>query len=216
MLVYVDTDRQPETVGRYQIVDLPTLIFLTPDGGVLLRLENEFRDPTIERVLAGVAEARRRWDAVRADEDLWRRKAAVAPDDPEPPMRLGRLYYNLMLHAKARPHLERAVALDPEARHPDAAHARLLATYACVKTREYERARDLAREFVARWPDHVEAPRQLYYLGVAYYHLGKRDRADQAWREVGSRWPGTTWERRARESLALPAQRGAAPADEKD
>ncbi len=204
VLVYLDSDRHPDMVKQYGIVDLPTLIFLTPEGGVIWRVENEFRDRAVEQLVEAVGTARERWRSIQANEERWKRRLAAAPDDLEAHQKLGAFYYGLKRPEKALPHLDRVTELDPGLRAQDSAYSFLCAVYLNLNAAGYATARAQAEAFLAARADHPEAPQMSYYYGVALYHTDGFLRAREVWRKIVDDAAGSEWAKKAEAALDLP------------
>lgn len=204
VLVYLDSDRHPDVVSHYGIVDLPTLIFLTPEGGVISRVENEFRDRAVEQLLEAVKTAGARWQTIQANEDRWKRRLATAPDDLEAHQRLGAFYYGLKLNDRARPHLDRVTELDPQVKSRDSVHAFLCAVFLNLNPAGYERGRAQAEAFLTAQPAHPEAAQMAYYHGVTLFHTGGYARAREVWQGIVGKYAGTEWAKKATAALELP------------
>lgn len=204
--MYVDSDHRPDLVKRYGIVDLPTLMFFTPEGGLISRMENEFKDSAVERVLAGIDRAKERAGAIRADLERWKRALDAAPDGLEPNQKLGAIYYQLKQPERALPYLDRAVALDPKLASPTGPWTCLAATFLHLQGEDWVPARSMAEAFLAALPTHAEAPQMRYYLGVTLYHTGGDEQARAEWRAVIERHPGSEWAAKAKKALELPAK----------
>lgn len=65
---------------------------------------------------------------------------------------------------------------------------------ALILLAEYNRARELFERVLRDYPDHQKASGAMLKLGVAYDQLGNRARAEQLWRELPTRFPGSTEE----------------------
>ena len=59
---------------------------------------------------------------------------------------------------------------------------------------EYSRARDQFERVLREFPDHQKASGAMLKLGVAYDQLGERARAEQLWRDLPTRYPGSVEE----------------------
>lgn len=65
---------------------------------------------------------------------------------------------------------------------------------ALILLAEYNRAREQFERVLRDFPDHQKASGAMLKLGVAYDQLGNRARAEQLWRELPTRYPGSAEE----------------------
>lgn len=201
VLLYVDTDLHPETVTTYNIVDLPTLMFLRPDGGTIHRLENEFKDSAVERILEGIRIARDRHHQMQDTELKWQQRLAENPADVEPHNKLGAFYQSMKRFDAARTHVLRAIELDPTAKSDETVFSYLCAAWLHLQDKDYPAAQKKAEAMLAARPQHAEVGQMTFYLGQSLFRQGETDRAKQLWQSVCDRFPGTPWAVRAKAAL---------------
>lgn len=65
---------------------------------------------------------------------------------------------------------------------------------ALILLAEYSRARDQFERVLRDFPEHQKASGAMLKLGVAYDQLGDRARAEQLWRDLPARYPGSVEE----------------------
>jgi len=190
-------------VRRLGFVDLPTIMFFTSEGALVSRIENEFRDAPVDRILEGIEVARKRKKAIQENLARWREKYQADPANLEANQKLGWIYYSLKLRDKAIPFLDQAAELDPKAASKDGAWNLLAAAYLNVEKGEYAHARAQSEAFLAALPDHAEVAQMRYHLGVAFYHTHEDERARAEWRAILEKFPGSEWAAKAQKALAL-------------
>ena len=102
--------------------------------------------------------------------------AEAAPDDLAAQLAFARMALGAHRGAEAAEALERAVALDPEARQP---WLDLALAYGAAE--DWDATAEASRRMLARFPDDAEAQ---YNLGAAFANAGKLTDARAAWESV--------------------------------
>lgn len=194
--VKVDGDDREDLVKLFGIRDLPCLVFFTPDGGVLARRENDYKN-TVADVLGVMAKA---LDAFTKMHDL-EKACLAAPQDPEKLRDLALSYNGLQLWEKATETFERYVTQDKEDTIKFQAKALECLVYVDMMRERYDSGVLRAETYGGRWPKSKNLTQVLYWKGICLLRSGKNAEAVKAWQAVLERSPGGTYGKLAREAL---------------
>ncbi len=196
--VKVDTEgsrRDLEVARRYQVSSLPTIVFLSPDGRQLGRVDGYQGPGVFPRTLdAALAVAKR----VMAWEDALARN----PDDARALALLGAHLYEQMYVEDARELLRRAVARDTEEPADDRRRSRMLLAFLESLARNFPAAEKLAKEALALEPTDDDEPKLLFVLGRTYVSWGRNDEAVATMEIIVRQYPQSPVAQKARELLS--------------
>ncbi len=193
--VRVDSDAREDLVRDWQIRELPTFVFRSPEGGLLGRLDGPIRD--VGELAQALARARETLGQFRRLRD----RSAKRPEDGKLRLQLGRQYLALQLWEASAREFEAAAALDPDGRAETGEVLAECRVYADLMRGRHEEGAAHARRFQERWPDSKGLARVLYWRGLCLYRLGHREEAIAVWQEVVDRFPTDPTVRQAEEAL---------------
>ena len=185
---------------EYQVTSLPTIVFLSPEGRQLLRL-NGFQGPgPFPRTLEAVLQVARRVMA-------WEEALARNPDDPRALLALGTHLYEQEYLDDAREFLKKAVERDVEENAEDRRRARMLLAIIEHVSRNFAEAERLVKEALALPPDPEDQPKLLFVLGRTYVSSGREAEAVATLELIVREYPQSPVAAKARETLVNLKQR---------
>jgi thioredoxin 1 len=186
--------RELEVARRYRVGSLPTIVFVSPQGRQVFRL-NGFQGPgQFPATLEGALRAARR--VMGLEEALGRN-----PDDPEALLGLGAHLYEQEYFDESSDLLRLAVARDAEAAWGDRRRARMLLGIIEHVSGNFGEAEKLVKEALTLQPDPEEQPRLLFVLGRTYVSAGRRAEGVATFEVIVREYPQSPVAQKARESL---------------
>jgi len=201
----VDTEgsrKEREFAVKYQVTSLPTIVFLSPEGRQLGRV-NGFQGPgQFPRTLEAVIQIGRRVMS-------WEDALARNPDDPRALLGLGRHLYEQEYFDDARELLKQAVTRDAEEEPPSRLQARMLLAIIEHVTRNFGEAEKLVKEALALDPNLEDQPKLLFVLGRTYVSSGRQAEGVATFEVIVRQYPQSPVAQKARETLVNLGQRGA-------
>lgn len=196
--VRVDTEGGPADVevrDRYDVTTLPTILFLSPRGRPLVRV-NGFQGPgqfpaTMEAALE-VATRVNAWEEV-LERDATDAKALVG---------LGEHLFDLEAYEESRDLLDRGIRVDDGL--PIAARKRARMLLGMIETYDHKfpRAEQVLRGALGLKPASGDDVKILFVLSRTYLSWGRPEQARAVLQDIVTRYPGTPLAQRAKESLA--------------
>ena len=195
--VKVDTEgsrKELDVALKYHVTSLPTVVFLSPEGRQVYRL-NGFQGPgQFPRTLEAALEAAR---AVMP----WEEALARNPDDTRAHLALGTHLYEQEYFDEAREMLRKAVSRDGEADAEDRRQARMLLAIIEHVSRNFSEAEKLLKEALTLEPDPDDEPKLLFVLGRTYVSSGRRAEGVATFEVIVREYPQSPVAAKARESL---------------
>lgn len=195
--VKVDTEggaKQAAIAERYDVSQLPTILFVSPQGRVILRV-NGFQGPgqfpsTMEK-------------AREAGAKLMAWEAAIDRDskDAHALMKLGMHLFEQEFYEESRELLARAARHDEKTPVPARRRTRMLIGIIQTYDKKYAEAEDALKQALALRPADELEPRLLFVLGRTYLNWGKRDKARAVMQQLLADYPGSPVSVKARETL---------------
>jgi thioredoxin-like negative regulator of GroEL len=186
--------RELDVAVKYQVASLPTIVFLSPEGHQLARL-NGFQGPgQFPRTLEGVLQVGQKVIA-------WEEALARNPDDPQALFALGTHLYEQEYLADARELLRKAVARDAASGAEDRRRARMLLAIIEHVTRNFSEAERLVKEALTLQPDPEEEPKLLFVLGRTYVSWGRQEEGVATLEVIVREYPQSPVAAKARETL---------------
>jgi thiol-disulfide isomerase/thioredoxin len=194
--------KEVDVAVRYHVGSLPTIVFLSPLGRQLGRV-NGFQGPgifprTLDEVLA-------RAKRVMGYEETLARN----PDDPRALAGLGAHAYDQLATPgvderdleEARDLLRRATVVDGDEPVEDRRRTRMLLAILENGTRNYAEAEKLVKEALALGPHGDDDPKLLFVLGRTYVSWGRHDEGVATMQIIVREYPQSPVAQKARETL---------------
>ncbi len=185
---------------RYHVTSLPTVVFLSPEGRQLFRM-NGYQGPgQFPRTLEGALQAAR---TVMS----WEEALARDPDDPRALLALGSHLFDQEYFDESRDLLQKAVARDVEAELDERRRARMLLAIIEHVTRNFGEAERLVKEALSLQPGPEDQPKLLFVLGRTYLSSGRQAEGVATFEVIVREYPQSPAAAKARESLVNLRQR---------
>ena len=185
---------------RYHVTSLPTVVFLSPEGRQLFRM-NGYQGPgQFPRTLEGALQAAR---TVMS----WEEALARHPDDPRALIALGSHMFDQEYFDESRELLQKAVSRDVEAELDERRRARMLLAIIEHVTRNFGEAERLVKEALSLQPGPEDQPKLLFVLGRTYLSSGRQAEGVATFEVIVREYPQSPAAAKARESLVNLRQR---------
>ncbi len=187
--------REVEIAARYDVSSLPTILFLTPYGRQVARL-NGFQGPgefprTMERAKEQ-AQKLMAWEA-----DLERN-----PKDAAALAGLGvHLYEQEFYYEESRDLLYKATRVDADRPAAERRQTRLLLAIIQYYDRKFAEAESLLKEALALRPAGEDQPKLLFVLGRTYVSWGRQSEARETMQIIVNEYGQSPMAQKARETL---------------
>lgn len=195
--VRVDTEGAPKEVDvavRYQVASLPTIVFLSPEGRQLGRV-NGFQGPGVfPRTLDAVMGVARRVTA-------WEEAIARNPDDARALAALGAHTYDQQYFQEAGDLLRRAAAADAVEPVDDRRRTRMLLAILENMHRNFAQAEKLVKEALSLGPRNQDDPKLLFVLGRTYVSWGRHAEGVATMEIIVKEFPQSPLAQKAKETL---------------
>jgi thiol-disulfide isomerase/thioredoxin len=185
---------------RYHVTSLPTVVFLSPEGRQLFRM-NGYQGPgQFPRTLEGALQAARTVIS-------WEEALARDPDDPRALLALGSHLFDQEYFDESRDLLQKAVSRDVEAGLDERRRARMLLAIIEHVTRNFGEAERLVKEALGLQPGPEDQPKLLFVLGRTYLSSGRQAEGVATFEVIVREYPQSPAAAKARESLVNLRQR---------
>ncbi len=192
--------KETDVAVRYHVTSLPTVVFLSPEGRQLFRM-NGYQGPgQFPRTLEGALQAAR---TVMS----WEEALARDPDDPRALLALGSHLFDQEYFDESRDLLQRAVSRDVEAELDERRRARMLLAIIEHVTRNFGEAERLVKEALSLQPGPEDQPKLLFVLGRTYLSSGRQAEGVATFEVIVREYPQSPAAAKARESLVNLRQR---------
>jgi thioredoxin-like negative regulator of GroEL len=186
--------KELDVAVRYHVTSLPTIVFLSPEGRQVSRL-NGFQGPgQFPRTLEGALEVARSVIS-------WEDAAARQPDDPRAFLALGTHLYEQEYFDEAREMLQKAVARDAAAGPDERRQARMLLAIIEHVSHNFAEAEKLLKEALTLPPDPDDEPKLLFVLGRTQVSSGRPAEGMATFEEIVRQFPQSPIAAKARETL---------------
>ena len=196
--VRVDTEgssREQKAARRYQVTTLPTILFLSPEGHQLGRV-NGFQGPgQFPRTLELVQRVARQVMS-------WEEALARNPDEPGALLALGTHLYEQEYPDQAREMLRRAVVNDLGQGVEERRRARMLLAIIEHVERNFAEAERLLREALTLPPNPEDQPKLLFVLGRTQVSSGRQAEGMATFEVIIREFPQSPVAAKARETLS--------------
>jgi thioredoxin-like negative regulator of GroEL len=196
--VKVDTEggpQQAEIAARYDVATLPTMLFLSPEGRLLLRV-NGFRGP------GQFPESLRRARETARQVMAWEAALQKDSNDASALVRLGTHLFEQETYEESRTLLAQAIELDRQSPLSDRKKARMLLGIIQTYDRRYADAEAVLKQALELPPQADHDPRLLFVLGRTYVAWGKLGMAREVMRQILMKYSASPVAGKARETLA--------------
>jgi thioredoxin-like negative regulator of GroEL len=186
--------KEVDAAVRYHVTSLPTIVFLSPEGRQLGRV-NGFQGPGVfPRTLDAVQAIARRVMA-------WEEALRANPDDPRALAALGAHAYDQQYFDEARDLLGRAAETDADAPVDDRRRTRMLLAILDNIDRNYAQAEKLVKEALALGPRGEDDPKLLFVLGRTYVSWGRHAEGVATMEIIVREYPQSPIAQKAKETL---------------
>ena len=186
--------RELQVSAKYGVRSLPTILFLSPQGRQLFRV-NGYQGPgQFPRTLDAARHAAGRVIA-------WETALEADADDAAAALGLGRHLYEQEYFEEAQALLRTAVAHDSDAGVGGRREARMLLAILAHVTRDFAEAERLVKEALLLGPDPEEQPRLLFVLGRTYVSSGRREEGVATFEVIVRQFPQSPMAQMAKETL---------------
>lgn len=186
--------RELDVALKYMVTSLPTIVFLSPEGRQLGRV-NGFQGPgQFPRTLEAVLQIARRVAS-------WEEALARDRDDAQALLALGGHMFEQEYFDDARELLQRAVARDAASRLEERRRARTLLAIIEHVSRNFDQAERLVKEALSLEPDPEDEPKLLFVLGRTYVSSGRQAEGVATFEVIVREYPKSPVAAKARETL---------------
>ena len=186
--------KETEIAIRYDVQSLPTILFLSPEGHQVYRL-NGFQGPgQFPRTLDQAIEIARR---------ILPLEAAIEknPSDAGALAGLGQHLYEEEFYEESRELLSRSIKVDQDEPAPSRRMARMILAIIQNYDRKYGEAEGLLKEALGIKPPGEDQPKILFVLGRTYASWGRREDAQKMMQKIVREHAGSAMAQKARETL---------------
>jgi thiol-disulfide isomerase/thioredoxin len=186
--------RETEIAIRYDVQSLPTILFLSPEGHQVHRL-NGFQGPgQFPRTLDQALEIARR---------ILPLEAAIEknPNDAGALSGLGQHLYEEEFYDESRELLYRSIKVDQDEPAPSRRMARMILAIIQNYDRKYGDAEGLLKEALGIKPPGEDQAKILFVLGRTYASWGRREDAQKMMQKIVRDHAGSPMAQKARETL---------------
>jgi len=187
--------RELEVSAKYRVGErLPVVLFLSPEGRPLFRLDGyqgpgQFpRTLEIARQVAGRVMA---WEAALESD----------PGDPAALLGLGRLLFQHEYYDDAQKLLRRSVEHDAASATDGRREARMLLAMLAQVAHDFGEAERLVKEALSLGSDPNEQPRLLFMLGSTYVSAGRQEEGVQTFEVIIRQFPQSPVAQKAKDTL---------------
>jgi thioredoxin-like negative regulator of GroEL len=188
--------KETEIAIRYDVQSLPTILFLSPEGHQVHRL-NGFQGPgQFPRTLDQALDIARR---------ILPLEAAIEknPNDAGALAGLGQHLYEEEFYEESRELLSRSIKVDRDEPAPSRRMARMMLAIIQNYDRKYGEAEGLLKEALGIKPAGEDQAKILFVLGRTYASWGRREDAQKTMQKIVREHAGSAMAQRARETLLV-------------
>jgi tetratricopeptide (TPR) repeat protein len=187
--------RELEVCAKYGVGErLPVILFLSPEGRQLFRVEGYQGPGQFPRTLDLAHQVGQRVAA-------WEAAIDASPNESGPLLALGRHMLNQGYYHEATDLLRRAVDNDAAATIAARREARRLLAMLAQASRDFAEAERLVKEALSLGPDANEQPQLLFVLGRTYVDTGRQEEGAATFEVIVERFPKSPVAEKAKETL---------------
>jgi len=187
--------RELEVCAKYGVGErLPVILFLSPEGRQLFRVEGYQGPGQFPRTLDLAHQVGQRVAA-------WEAAIDASPNESGPLLALGRHMLNQGYYHEATDLLRRAVDNDAGATIAARREARRLLAMLAQASRDFAEAERLVKEALSLGPDANEQPQLLFVLGRTYVDSGRQEEGLATFEVIVERFPKSPVAEKAKETL---------------
>jgi tetratricopeptide (TPR) repeat protein len=192
--------REMDVARRYEVTSLPTIVFLSPEGRQILRLNGFLGPGQFPQTMDAALQTGVRIMA-------WEEALAQDPDDAHALAGIGTHLYEQQYFAEARELLERAVTHDEGLPLEDRRRSRMLLAILQHIEHNFAAAEKLVKEALSLQPSDEDEPKLLFVLGSTYVSWDRKEEAAATMRVIVRQYPQSPLAQRAQEALMSLGQR---------
>jgi tetratricopeptide (TPR) repeat protein len=179
---------------KYNVSDLPTMAFLSPEGRSILRVTGYQGPGQFPRELQTAREAAREFIS-------WEKAIRKDPKDGDALTRMGLYLFDQEAYEESRDVLVQAVRFDDGLPSTDRKRSRMLLAIIRHYEQRYPDAEALLKDAIAIQPPGANEAQLLYILGRVYKAWGRPDRAREVLAQVVASYPQSPFAQRAQDTL---------------
>jgi thioredoxin-related protein len=186
--------KELEVAVRYHVTSLPTIVFVSPEGRQLGRVNGYQGAGQFPRTLETVQVIARRVMS-------WEEALRGNPDDPGALAALGIHSFEQECFDEARDLLSRSAVLDADLSVEERRRTRMYLAVLENMDRHYAQAEKLVKEALAFGPRDADNPRLLFLLGRTYVQWGRHAEGVATMEIIVRDYPQSPIAQKARETL---------------
>jgi thioredoxin-like negative regulator of GroEL len=197
--VKVDTEgsrKEMEIRDRYRVLHLPTILFLSPRGRQVLRVNSFIGPGRFPYVMdKALAEAQR--------VSAWEKALDEDPDEAGALFALGQHLFEQEYYEESEELLARAAANDGDRPAHERRQTRFLLAALRHVHRRYAEAEILIKEALTLDPEGADQPRLLFMLGRTYVSWGRHEMGMETLQVIVREHPQSPMAQKAKETLVI-------------
>jgi thiol-disulfide isomerase/thioredoxin len=183
-----------EVAQRYRVMNLPTILFLSPRGHQVWRVDS-FQGPgRFPYIMDRALEAARRVSA-------WEQAIDRNPNEAGALFALGQHLFEQECYEESEELLARAAANDRDRPVHERRRTRLLLAILQNARHRYAKAERLIKEALTLDPEGSDQPKLLYFLGRTYVSWGRHEQGVETMQVIVREHPQSPMAQKARETL---------------
>jgi thiol-disulfide isomerase/thioredoxin len=186
--------REAEIAHRYRVGELPTILFLSPRGNQVWRVNSFIGPGGFPSVLDKALEVAGRVSA-------WEGALEQNPNDAGAAFALGEHLWNQKCYEESGELLARAAASDRDRPVHERRRTRLLLAILQHAHQRYAKAEALIKEALTLDPNASDQPKLLYFLGSNYVSWGRHKQGVETMQVIVREHPQSPMAQKARETL---------------
>jgi thioredoxin-like negative regulator of GroEL len=197
--VKVDTEggrRDLEVSKRYRVYTLPTILFLSPRGRQVWRINSYMGPGRFPHVMEKALQAAKRVS-------VWELALEENPDDAGAAFNLGLHLWDQECYEESEELLAQAAANDADRPVHDRRRTRLMLAMLQNVQHRYAEAESLIKEALSLDPKGADQPKLLFMLGRNYVSWGRHEQGMETMQVIVREHPQSPMAQRAKETLVI-------------